>query len=263
MEHLDQNQQKQAIEKISILGVNIQKILLDDLLNRIQNSIEAHEKITVAYANVHTINLTVDIPWFKEYLNRADMLYCDGFGLLLGARLLGTRLPERFTPPDWFPKLAALSAQNRYRIFFLGSRHEVVHVAAERLENQFPGLIPIQYHHGYFDRTSGSAENNIVLQQINKFRPEILVVGMGQPTQEKWLAENWEHLECQVALPVGAMFDYLAGVLPRAPLWMTDHGLEWLGRLLVEPARLGQRYLVGNPRFLWRVLKQRWNDRPR
>jgi N-acetylglucosaminyldiphosphoundecaprenol N-acetyl-beta-D-mannosaminyltransferase len=96
-----------------------------------------------------------------------------------------------------------------------------------------------------------------VLQAINATSPDILLVGLGMPIQERWLMENWGFVKAKVALPVGALFDYLAGEIPRAPHWMTDHGLEWLGRLIVEPRRLWRRYLLGNPRFLWLVLKQR------
>ncbi len=78
------------------------------------------------------------------------------------------------------------------------------------------------------------------------------------PAQEIWLSENWDKINCKVALPVGAMFDYLANITPRAPRWMTDHGLEWLGRLVIEPRRLWRRYLIGLPIFFWRVLLQRF-----
>jgi N-acetylglucosaminyldiphosphoundecaprenol N-acetyl-beta-D-mannosaminyltransferase len=77
------------------------------------------------------------------------------------------------------------------------------------------------------------------------------------PLQERWLMENWDHIDANVALTGGAVFDYVSGELQRAPRWMTDNGLEWLGRLLIEPRRLWKRYLIGNPLFIWRVLKQR------
>jgi N-acetylglucosaminyldiphosphoundecaprenol N-acetyl-beta-D-mannosaminyltransferase len=83
------------------------------------------------------------------------------------------------------------------------------------------------------------------------------VVGFGMPAQEKWILENWNSLNVHIVFPVGAFFDYLAGDVVRAPRWMTDHGLEWLGRLLIEPRRLWKRYVIGNPLFIWRVLLQK------
>ena len=95
------------------------------------------------------------------------------------------------------------------------------------------------------------------LGRTNAVKPNILIVGFGTPLKERWLMENWDRIEVNVALTGGAVFDYVSGELRRAPRWMTDHGLEWLARLIIEPCRLWKRYLIGNPLFLWRVLKQR------
>lgn len=109
-------------------------------------------------------------------------------------------------------------------------------------------------HHGFFDKGTESAESREVVAMINAAKPDILVVGFGMPAQEKWIAENLSQLNVHLAIPVGAFFDYLAEDVVRAPRWMTDNGLEWLGRLFIEPRRLWKRYIVGNPLFLWRIL---------
>ncbi|MCA1687542.1 MAG: WecB/TagA/CpsF family glycosyltransferase, partial [Actinobacteria bacterium] len=111
--------------------------------------------------------------------------------------------------------------------------------------------------HGYFDHGAGSAENEAVVGEINAAAPDILVVGLGMPLQERWLMENWQKLDVSVALTGGAVFDYVSGRLSRGPRPLTGSGFEWLARLLVEPRRLWRRYLLGNPLFLLRVLKQR------
>ena len=98
-----------------------------------------------------------------------------------------------------------------------------------------------------------SLENKLIIEQINEFHPQILVLGLGMPLQEKWILENINSLDVKIAFPAGALFDYLSGELPRAPRWMTDNGLEWLGRLLVEPSRLWKRYILGNPLFFLRL----------
>jgi N-acetylglucosaminyldiphosphoundecaprenol N-acetyl-beta-D-mannosaminyltransferase len=118
-----------------------------------------------------------------------------------------------------------------------------------------PGLEIAGIQHGYFDKTAGSSENEAVVALINQVKPDILVIGFGMPLQERWLLENWDRLDAKVAIPIGAGFDYLAGVTPRAPRWMTDHGLEWLGRLIIEPRRLWKRYIIGNPLFFYRLVK--------
>jgi N-acetylglucosaminyldiphosphoundecaprenol N-acetyl-beta-D-mannosaminyltransferase len=100
-------------------------------------------------------------------------------------------------------------------------------------------------------------ENREVVARINRAVPDILLVGFGMPLQEKWIAENRAGLDASVIMTVGAAFDYLAGEVRRAPRWATTRGLEWLGRLLVEPHRLWRRYLIGNPLFFWRVFLQK------
>jgi N-acetylglucosaminyldiphosphoundecaprenol N-acetyl-beta-D-mannosaminyltransferase len=95
-----------------------------------------------------------------------------------------------------------------------------------------------------------------VLEEINQLSPDILLVGFGMPRQEKWLSENWEQIHAHVFLTGGAVFDYVSGEVKRAPKWMTDHGFEWLGRLIIEPGRLWKRYILGLPYFLFLVLKE-------
>ena len=92
-----------------------------------------------------------------------------------------------------------------------------------------------------------------MIEGINAAKPDLLIVGLGMPLQERWLADNWSSIDAGVALTAGATFDYISGELRRAPRWMTDNGLEWLGRLLLEPGRLWKRYIIGNPIFFWRV----------
>ena len=190
-------------------------------------------------------------------LNAAEVVFCDGDGVRLGARWLGHRLPTRITYADWLWELARFAEPRGYSFFFLGARPDVADRAAARLQAQFPSLRIVGTHHGFFDKSIDGEENRAVLRQINEAQPNILVLGFGMPLQERWLLENWDRVEANIVLTGGAVFDYVSGELARAPRWMTDHGLEWLGRLLIEPKRLWKRYLVGNPVFLYRVLQQR------
>jgi N-acetylglucosaminyldiphosphoundecaprenol N-acetyl-beta-D-mannosaminyltransferase len=190
-------------------------------------------------------------------LNSAEIVFCDGAGVVLGARILGNHIPQRITYADWTWQLAEFAEPRGFTLFFLGARPGVADKAAANLKARYPDLRIVGTHHGYFDKTPGSAENEAVIEQINTVRPNILIVGFGMPLQERWLMENWDRIDANVALTGGAVFDYVSGELQRAPRWMTDNGLEWLGRLLIEPRRLWRRYLIGNPLFLWRVLKQR------
>lgn len=243
-------------ETIDLLGVHVNTLVIEQVIDYINQAIQFRKKSILAYVNVHAVNLAQSQPWFKDFINDADITYCDGYGVRLGAKILGGDIPQRYTPPDWFPRLSSMCAQKGHSLFFLGARPGIAERVAEILVDEHPDLKIIGTHHGYFDKTPGCPENNAVLQAINAAKPDILVVGFGMPLQEKWLVDNWSCIEAWVALPVGAMFDYLAGGITRAPRLFTDHGFEWLGRLVVEPKRLWKRYLVGIPMFLLAVFHQ-------
>jgi N-acetylglucosaminyldiphosphoundecaprenol N-acetyl-beta-D-mannosaminyltransferase len=248
---------KLGMPEIQILGVKVHPITVDDLHARIEALIREDSHSLVLNVNVHCLNLAYREPWLRQFQNRARLVFCDGAGVMLGARILGYRIPQRITYADWMWQLAQFAEPRGLTFFFLGARPGVADKAAARLKERFPDLRILSTHHGYFDKTAGSSENGAVIQEVNAVQPNILVVGFGMPLQERWLLENWEHIEANVALTGGAVFDYVSGELRRPPGWMTDHGLEWLGRLLIEPSRLWQRYVIGNPLFLWRALKQR------
>jgi N-acetylglucosaminyldiphosphoundecaprenol N-acetyl-beta-D-mannosaminyltransferase len=244
-----------------MLGVRIDRVTLPQLLASIEQCVQQRQHALISHVNVHALNLAHEQSWFRDVLNQSDLTFCDGFGVKWGARLLDAAIPARITYADWTWDLAAFAAQRGYRLFLLGARPGVALRAANYLRNQAPGLQIVGVYHGYFDKTPGSAENEAVVQYINAVRPDILLVGFGMPLQERWLRDNWNHITAQVALPVGAALDYVAGEVRRGPRWMTDNGFEWLARLVIEPQRLWRRYLVGNPLFFWRVLQERWRRR--
>jgi len=254
---MSQGAESRVNDQVVILGVRVTPVSVPQLLTYIGYCVEAGRSALVLHVNAHALNLAWKEPWLRGFLNTVDLVFCDGAGVILAARMLGQRIPERITYADWMWQLAAYAEERGFTIFLLGARPGVAELAACKLMERFPGLRIVGSHHGYFDKTAGGCENQAVVEKINRARPDILVVGFGMPLQERWLMENWRHLDARVLLTGGAVFDYVSGSLRRAPRWMTDHGLEWLGRLCVEPRRLWRRYLVGNPLFLWRVIRQR------
>ena len=217
-----------------------------------QNCIYGDKKVIISYANTHALNIAYSKRWFRDFLNQSNITFCDGNGIRLAAWLTRQYLPNRFTPPDFIENIAEQAQQLNWKIFFLGARPGVAQQAAGKLIKKFPGL-QMDTRDGYFNKSKDSVENKRVIAQINQFLPQILIVGFGMPIQEKWILENIADLQVNIAFPAGAMFDYLGGEVRRAPRWMTNNGLEWLGRLLIEPGRLWRRYLLGNPLFLWRI----------
>jgi N-acetylglucosaminyldiphosphoundecaprenol N-acetyl-beta-D-mannosaminyltransferase len=245
-------------DSISILGVRIDRIDIEQIIVFIDQVIRGNQKAIISNVNIHAMNLAYKTPWFRDFLNTSDINFCDGLGVSVASRLLGYGPIPRQTPPDWISTLASLCIKNNYSMYFLGSRPGIADNAALRLKETFPDLNIAGAYHGYFDKQRESKENKVVVKDINSHKPNILWVGFGMPLQEQWLKDNWDSLNVNVALTCGALFDYLSGEIKRGPKWMTDHGFEWLSRLFIEPRRLWRRYLLGNPLFFWRVFKERF-----
>ncbi len=242
------------------MGVPVHPIRLNELFGWVVGRIEQGERGVAMYANAYALLLAQRDLAFKEALVRADLLFCDGNGVRLAGWMLGKPLPERFTPPDWVGRLAGLCAARGYRLFLLGAEPGVAAAAAARLHTAHPAL-QVMSHHGYFG--AAGQENEALLHQINEYAPHVLLVGMGMPRQERWALENQPRHNVPIVICVGALFDYLAGQMPRGPRWLTDHGLEWLCRLWYEPQRLWRRYLIGNPAFLLLILREWWRTQRR
>lgn len=243
-------------ERIEVLGVGVDPLTVDDLNAKIGREIRAGGHALVLNANVHCLNLAYKDYALRSFLNGAEVVFCDGSGVMLAARLLGRRIPERITYADWAWRLADYAASEGLTLYLLGARPGVAKKAAENLKERHPDLRIPGIHHGHFDLSTDSPENETVIEKINAVAPDILLVGFGMPIQERWLMENWSRIDARVALTGGAVFDYISGELRRGPRILTDNGFEWLARLLVEPRRLWQRYILGNPVFLWRVIRQ-------
>jgi N-acetylglucosaminyldiphosphoundecaprenol N-acetyl-beta-D-mannosaminyltransferase len=234
----------------------VDPLRVEDLHAEIGRLVRGSKRALVLNANANCLNLCHEDPALRDFLNGAEIVLCDGAGVMLAARILGGRIPERITYADWAWQLAALAAAQGLSLYFLGARPGVAQEAARRLRERYPGLRIVGVRHGYFDHSAGSVENRKVLEEINAAAPDILLVGLGMPLQERWLAENKHGLDAGVALTCGAAFDYASERVRRGPPLLTESGFEWLTRLLSEPRRLWRRYLLGNPLFLSRVLRQ-------
>jgi N-acetylglucosaminyldiphosphoundecaprenol N-acetyl-beta-D-mannosaminyltransferase len=246
-----------ARERVNVLGVGVDPLSIPELHARILDIVRERGHALVLHVNAHALNLCYRDPALRSFFNTASLVFCDGVGVMLAARILGKRLPERITYADWSWQLANFAERENLSLFLLGARPGVAERAAARLLVQHPDLKIVGIHHGYFNRAIGAPENEAVLTKINAARPDMLLLGFGMPVQERWLMKNWNRIDARIALTGGAAFDYISGELRRGPRLLTDNGFEWLARLLIEPRRLWRRYVIGNPLFLLRVLKQR------
>jgi len=246
---------------VDIMGVRIHAFTLDLLHECIGDVVRTRRKAIIANVNINAMNLAWEMTWFRDFLNESEYVFCDGHGVMLAARLIGQRLPQKITYAPWLSLLASFCADRGISLFLLGGAPGVADQAAESLRAIAPALSIKGTHHGFFDKQKDSAQNRSVIEEINRVSPDILLTSFGMPLQEKWLAENWRSVDARVALTGGAALDYAAGTALRPPAWLTDHGFEWLGRMIYEPRRLWRRYLIGNPLFFMRLLRSRITSR--
>lgn len=188
---------------------------------------------------------------YAAILRGCDGVYADGQAVVWASRWRaeGGALPERVNAADFIPDFLHGAAARGLRVRLLGSEPGVAARAAERFRAEVPGLVITGADDGYF--TDGGEE--AVVSRIAADAPDLLLVGMGVPLQEKWAAANLARLNCRAIWCVGAMFEYYGGARARAPVWTRKAGLEWLFRLVLEPRRLWRRYLVGNAAFILRA----------
>ncbi len=245
------------LARADIFGVQISALTVADLHQIIAAAVETNTRALLPNVNAHALNLAYETPWLRDFFNQSTAVFPDGSGALFAARVQGGRFQERVTYADWMWDLARFCAERGFSLYFLGGRDGVAAEAADTLRGRFPDLRVAGTHEGYFDKSSQSPENAAVLAEINRLQPDVLIVGFGMPLQERWLKDNWGRLDVRVGLTGGAVFDYMSGRLRRPPRFLADHGLEWFGRLLIEPGRLWRRYLLGIPQFTWRVVLQR------
>jgi len=221
----------------------------------IERVISRGEKALVLNLNVHCVNLALRHAWLADFLNQAQLVFCDGDGVRLGLRILGVEPPPKITYNEWMWELAGFCAEKGFSLYFLGAKPGVADEAAQKLKARYPGLSILGASHGYFQKEG--EENAGVVDTINRLKPDILVLGFGMPAQEKWLETHFRDLQVHIFLSGGAVFDYVAGRLKKAPAWMVRAHMEWLYRLGQEPRRLFKRYVIGNPLFLYRILRER------
>jgi N-acetylglucosaminyldiphosphoundecaprenol N-acetyl-beta-D-mannosaminyltransferase len=246
----------------SIFDIPIDLAQPSDLLRTVSGWAADDRPRRVMYVNAHVVNQSRVTPGLSEALRRADLIYCDGYGVRLAARVLHHEVPHRMTGADWIWALAALCELSGQSIYLLGSEPPIAREAATRLSRFYQRLDLVGAHHGFFFELD-SPHNQRVIEDILEHQPRIVLVGMGTPKQELWVDRYAEQLGGAVVWTVGALFDYVSGHTSRAPRWLADNGLEWIFRLAIEPQRMWRRYLIGNPVFLSRVLAESKQDSER
>jgi N-acetylglucosaminyldiphosphoundecaprenol N-acetyl-beta-D-mannosaminyltransferase len=242
-----------TLKRCEIMGTRVDLFTLGELTDQVAALIKAGKKTIVASHNLHSLYLWHREDIMRQFYSKASITYIDGMSLVVLGRLLRepTARKHRITLLDWLLPLLKRAGDEGWRVMFLGSREGVGERAALKLKEKLPNLT-IKTLHGYFDQGAASKENISVLKTMEDYGPQLLLVGMGMPRQERWIVENLDALPSCVVINAGAIMDYVAGEIPTPPRWVGRVGFEWLYRLFCEPRRLWKRYLV-EPFFLLRV----------
>ena len=246
-----------TIPEITVLGVRLHNVDTAETLGIIDTFIKEGGPHQVCTPNVDFLVQAQKDSEFFRILNQASLSVPDGMGVVYASRFLGTPLKENVKGRILVIHLCRQAAQLRHSVFFLGGAPGVADQAAQILSQQFPGLKIAGTLSPSFHIMDDEVENNRVLDELNRCRPDILFVGMGAPKQDKWIAKNLSQTRIPVALGIGGTFDIISGRIKESPRWMTNVGLEWLFRLSCEPGRLWKRYLVQDPKFFWKVVFQK------
>jgi N-acetylglucosaminyldiphosphoundecaprenol N-acetyl-beta-D-mannosaminyltransferase len=238
-------------QRIPILGIAVDNVVEAEAIERITDFVIEDEPHQVVTINPEFVMEARHNSAFRRVLAAADMATPDGFGLLLAARLRGNSFRGRVTGVALAELIAARAAERGWSLFLLGAAPGVAERAAEALQRKFSGLRVV----GCYAGSPRRDEEPTIRAHIRAAQPTVLLVAYGHPAQELWIARNQPLLRVPVAIGVGGVLDYLAGMTPRAPVWMRRIGLEWLYRLIRQPQRW-RRILVAVPLFLWAAVRE-------
>lgn len=221
-------------------------------------------KILINTINAHSYNSAKKDELFAEALIKGDYLIPDGASIVKACRWIKakSRPKERIAGWDLFEfEMRRLNEnqnenENKKRVMFMGSSEKVLELISKKAAEVYPNIEVVTYSPPYKPEFSDE-DNRAIINAINDANPDLLWIGMTAPKQEKWTYSHWNELNihCHVGT-IGAVFDFFAGTVERAPIWWQEHGLEWLYRLLKEPKRMWRRYIIGNTLFLWNMTKE-------
>jgi len=236
----------------TLLGVDFHALPAERAVDILDAHVRHRVPLKVAFANAHTLNTARINPRYREVLKRFAV-FNDGIGVDLASRLrFGTSFPDNLNGTDFVPAYLERAARP-LRVFLLGARPHVVQRAFDAARHRFPRHEWVGFRDGYFN----FGDEPQMLEILRKQRIDLLLVAMGNPLQELWIDRCAAASRATVSIGVGALFDFLSGEVNRAPACVRAARLEWAWRLLLEPGRLWQRYLLGNATFLWHAWRER------
>ncbi len=219
----------------------------DAVIKNVMESIEEKKKKRIVFLNAYKIYLINKNKYLAEAIGGADLILADGVPIVWACKLLGFSKPSRVNGTDLFERLLGIAEAENKKIFLLGATQENLELLINKLKKKHPALQIAGARNGYFTEEN----DDEVIKQINSSNADILFLGFGSPGKELWSHKYKEKINVPVIQGVGGSFDVLSGLILRAPVFMQEHGLEWLYRVFKEPRRMFKRYLISNSVFLY------------
>lgn len=242
--------------RVTILGIPVDTVTVAEAVDKFRSFIKLRQRALVCSLNVDLCMRVQRDPELRDVYLSANLILVDGTPMMWAASFLGTPLPERVSGSDFLPAFCSVAANEGFSVFLLGGAPGVAARAAAWLEERNPSLRIAGTYSPPMGFERDETENVRTIDRVRRARPDVLFAALGPSKQEKWLTRFRHAMDVPVSMGVGSSFDYLAGRLRRAPLWMQRAGLEWSYRLAQEPRRLWRRYLIENPPFVYHVIKE-------
>lgn len=243
------------MSRIKFMNTEIDNLTMQETLKVIEELIQKNKNAYVVTPNVdHIVQLETNKELQAVYEN-ASLILTDGKPLMWIAKWYGTPIKEKISGSDLFPLLCKMSAEKGYKMFFFGAAEGVAAKAAENLSERYKGLQVVGTYSPPYGFEKNQIEMDKIKEMVKKSAPDILIVGLGCPKQEKFMYYNWQNLGVPISFGLGASLDFEAGNVKRAPKWMANHGLEWLFRITQDPKRMAKRYLLNDMKIFALMFK--------
>ena len=235
------------------------KIMNYEVFTQDLNTLDLTKRQVINTINPHSYVTAKDDKLFFEALHDSDLLIPDGSGIVIAAKQINKQDIKKIAGADLHKFLLEEMNKKSGKVFYMGAAQKTLDKIKEKIKLEYPNIIVASYSPPFKPEFTNE-DNQIICEKINTFKPDVLFIGMTAPKQEKWVHAHKNELNATVICSIGAVFDFYAGTIQRAPHWMIRIGLEWLYRLVKEPKRMWKRYLIGNTQFIYYVFKEKWQS---
>lgn len=241
------------MKEIQIFNIRVHPLFKSEFLSIIKSNLKNGDQLIQIGVNSASVNELIKNEEYRRAINNANLVNIDGISVVWALRFLGHKIPERVATPDLADDILTIAEKEGFSVFLFGAQETIILSCKKKLQEALPKLKIAGYRNGYYQ----AGDESLIVDMINKAKPDILLIGMPSPKKELFFEKYGHKLTAKYILGVGGYFDIISGVVNRAPKWVQNIGMEWFFRFIQEPGRFWRRYTFGAIRFIWLVLKER------